>query len=107
SRICIADTVGHATPDGVRNVVMFTKDIVKEVGATIGIDWYGHNDRGLALENALWALEFGVDRVHGTALGIGERVGNAAMELILLNLKLLGFLEEQDLTKFLDYCQAA
>jgi 2-isopropylmalate synthase len=107
SRICIADTVGHATPDGVRNVVMFTKDIVKEAGATIGIDWHGHNDRGLALENALWALEFGADRVHGTALGIGERVGNAAMELILLNLKLLGLLEDQDLTKLLDYCQAA
>jgi 2-isopropylmalate synthase len=106
SRICIADTVGHATPDGVRNVVMFTKEIVKEAGATIGIDWHGHNDRGLALENALWALEFGADRVHGTALGIGERVGNAAMELILLNLKLLGLLEEQDLTKLLDYCQA-
>jgi 2-isopropylmalate synthase len=107
SRICIADTVGHATPDGVRNVVMFTKEIVKEAGATIGIDWHGHNDRGLALENALWALEFGADRVHGTALGIGERVGNAAMELILLNLKLLGLLEDQDLTKLLDYCQAA
>jgi 2-isopropylmalate synthase len=107
SRICIADTVGHATPDGVRNVVMFTKEIVKEAGATVGIDWHGHNDRGLALENALWALEFGADRVHGTALGIGERVGNAAMELILLNLKLLGLLEEQDLTKLLDYCQVA
>jgi isopropylmalate/homocitrate/citramalate synthase len=106
SRICVADTVGHATPDGVRNVVMFTKEIVKEAGATVGIDWHGHNDRGLALENALWALEFGADRVHGTALGIGERVGNAAMELILLNLKLLGLLEEQDLTKLLDYCQA-
>ena len=65
----------------------------------VGIDWHGHNDRGLALENALWALEFGADRVHGTALGIGERVGNAQMELILLNLKLLGQLEAQDLTK--------
>jgi 2-isopropylmalate synthase len=107
SRICIADTVGHATPDGVRNVVLFTKQILKEAGATVGIDWHGHNDRGLALENALWALEFGADRVHGTALGIGERVGNAAMELILLNLKLLGLLEEQDLTKLLDYCQVA
>jgi 2-isopropylmalate synthase len=107
SRICVADTVGHATPDGVRNLLAFTKGIIKKSGATVGIDWHGHNDRGLALENALWALEFGADRVHGTALGIGERVGNAPMELILLNLKLLGQLEEQDLTKLLDYCQAA
>ena len=107
TRLCVADTVGHATPDGVRNLIGFTKQIVKKSGAKVGIDWHGHNDRGLALENALWALEFGADRVHGTALGIGERVGNAAMELILLNLKLLGLLEEQDLTRLVDYCRAA
>jgi 2-isopropylmalate synthase len=107
ARICLADTVGHATPDGVRNLVTFTKEIIERSGARVGIDWHGHNDRGLALENALWALEFGADRVHGTALGIGERVGNAAMELILLNLKLLGLLEDQDLTKLLSYCESA
>jgi len=107
TRLCLADTVGHATPDGVRNLVLFTKNFVEEAGVSVGIDWHGHNDRGLALENALWALEFGADRVHGTALGIGERVGNAPMELILLNLKLLGLLEEQDLTKLIAYCQAA
>jgi 2-isopropylmalate synthase len=104
SRICVADTVGHSTPDGVRNLMTFTRQIVKKSGAAVGIDWHGHNDRGLALENALWALEFGADRVHGTALGIGERVGNAAMELILLNLKLLGLLDDQDLTRLVDYC---
>ncbi|HRI64920.1 MAG TPA: LeuA family protein [Polyangium sp.] len=107
SRLCLCDTVGHATPDGVANLVSFTKSIVAGAGAKVGIDWHGHNDRGLALENALWALEFGADRVHGTALGIGERVGNAAMELILLNLKLLGLLDHQDLTHMLDYCNTA
>ncbi len=107
SRLCLCDTVGHATPDGVQNLVEFTKAIIAGSGAKVGIDWHGHNDRGLALENALWALEFGADRVHGTALGIGERVGNAAMELILLNLKLLGLLDEQDLTHLLEYCHVA
>jgi 2-isopropylmalate synthase len=107
SRLCLCDTVGHATPDGVRNLIGFTRSIVAGAGAQVGIDWHGHNDRGLALENALWALEFGADRVHGTALGIGERVGNAQMELILLNLKLLGLLEQQDLTHLLEYCNTA
>lgn len=107
SRLCLCDTVGHATPDGVRNLIGFTKSIIAGAGATVGVDWHGHNDRGLALENALWALEFGADRVHGTALGIGERVGNAQMELILLNLKLLGLLEQQDLTNLLEYCNVA
>ena len=109
SRLCLCDTVGHATPDGVRNLISFAKAIIQGHGTDgkVRIDWHGHNDRGLALENALWALEFGADRVHGTALGIGERVGNAAMELILLNLKLLGLLENQDLTHMLDYCNTA
>jgi 2-isopropylmalate synthase len=106
SRLCLSDTVGHATPDGVRNLIQFTKNVVAGTGVkNIGIDWHGHNDRGLALENALWALEFGADRVHATALGIGERVGNAQMELVLLNMKLLGQLEDQDLTKLLEYCK--
>jgi 2-isopropylmalate synthase len=112
TRLCLSDTVGHATPDGVRNLIGFTKSIVAAMGLEtgpggIGIDWHGHNDRGLALENALWALEFGADRVHGTALGIGERVGNAQMELILLNLKLLGELDGQDTTKLVQYCETA
>jgi 2-isopropylmalate synthase len=108
SRLCLSDTVGHATPDGVRNLVQFTRSVIAGTGATgIGVDWHGHNDRGFALENAIWALEFGADRVHATALGIGERVGNAAMELLLMNLRLLGQLpESRDLTKLVAYCEA-
>jgi 2-isopropylmalate synthase len=106
TRLCLSDTVGHATPDGVRNLLQFTKSVIAGTGAKeIAIDWHGHNDRGLALENAVWALEFGADRVHATALGIGERVGNAQMELVLLNLRLLGQLEGQDLTKLVEYCE--
>jgi 2-isopropylmalate synthase len=105
TRICLSDTVGHATPDGVRNLVQFTRNVVAGTGvAGIGLDWHGHNDRGFALENAIWAFEYGADRVHATALGIGERVGNVQMELLLLNLKLLGQID-QDLTKLLEYCQ--
>lgn len=104
-RLCLSDTVGHATPDGVRNLIQFTRNVIAGTGATdIGIDWHGHNDRGFALENAIWALEFGADRVHATALGIGERVGNAQMELLLLNMKLLGQID-QDLTQLRKYCE--
>jgi 2-isopropylmalate synthase len=106
TRLCLSDTVGHATPDGVRNLVQFTRGVIAGAGATVGIDWHGHNDRGFALENAIWALEFGADRVHATSLGIGERVGNAAMELLLMNLRLLGQLPpERDLTKLVEYCE--
>jgi 2-isopropylmalate synthase len=106
TRIVLTDTVGHATPDGVRNLIEFTRSVIADTGAKVGIDWHGHNDRGLGLGNALWALEHGADRVHGTALGIGERCGNPAMELLLLNLRLLGQLPvERDLTKLVEYCE--
>lgn len=108
TRLCLCDTVGHATPDGVRNLVRFARGIVEEKGVDgrVLVDWHGHNDRGLALENALWAFEFGADRVHGTILGIGERVGNAPLDLLLLNLKLLGELGDRDLSKLNAICQA-
>jgi 2-isopropylmalate synthase len=85
ARVCLCDTVGFATPEGVRAVSQFTREIV---GPRIGIDWHGHNDRGLGVANALSAASAGADRLHATALGVGERVGNPAMELLLLNLAL-------------------
>jgi len=90
-RICLCDTVGHATPAGAARLVRFVRDaVVGPSGAAVGIDWHGHRDRALGLANALAAIEAGADRVHATALGIGERVGNVAMETLLLNLYLLG-----------------
>ncbi len=108
SRLCLCDTVGHATPDGVRNLIRFARDTLAGMGAHhVKLDFHNHNDRGLGLVNALIAVEEGIDRVHGTAGGIGERVGNTAMELILLNLKLAGALDHQDLTNLIRYCEVA
>lgn len=107
-RLCICDTVGHATPDGVRSVLAFTRAVVDGMGlgGKVGIDWHGHNDRGLGVINALWALRSGADRVHGTILGIGERVGNAAIDQILVNLHLLGALPgERDLSKLVELAE--
>jgi 2-isopropylmalate synthase len=104
-RICLADTVGHATPNGVRQLVRFVRrEIVEPSGEDVKIDWHGHRDRGLAVPNTLAAIEEGVDRVHGTALGIGERVGNTEMDLLLVNLKLLG-LHDYDLSRLGEYCE--
>jgi 2-isopropylmalate synthase len=107
-RLCLADTVGHATRDGVRNLVVFTRALIDETGiADVGLDWHGHNDRGLALDNALWALEYGIDRIHGCALGIGERTGNTPLELLLLNLWLSGELTLSDPAALDRYCEVA
>lgn len=105
--LCLCDTVGHATPDGIRALIHWTRDLIKGTGAKVQIDWHGHNDRGMAVANALWAIEAGADRIHGTALGIGERVGNCSMDQLLVNLKLLGPLKDQDMSKLMLYCQLA
>lgn len=105
-RICLADTVGHATPEGAYNLVTWAREHVATTGEDVKIDWHGHNDRGLGVINALAAAYAGADRIHGTALGIGERVGNAALDQILVNLKLLGWID-RDLRALGDYCDKA
>jgi len=92
SRVCLADTAGHATPIGAWAVVRYVREVLDEAGAEhVGIDWHGHNDRGLAVANALAAAYAGADRLHATALGVGERVGNPPMEQLLANARLLGW----------------
>jgi 2-isopropylmalate synthase len=106
--IVICDTVGHATPAGAQALIRFVLDeVVKPSGQKIRVDWHGHSDRGLAVANSLAALAAGADCVHGTALGIGERVGNTQMDQMLVNLKLMEVAPwaQQDLTKLKDYCQ--
>jgi 2-isopropylmalate synthase len=102
--LCLCDTVGHATEEGVRALVGFTRELIDTLGTKTRIDWHGHNDRGLALSNALIALEAGADRIHGTILGIGERVGNTSLDLLLVNLKLMGRWEP-DLSHMLELCR--
>ena len=102
-RVCVCDTVGHATPNGVRNLIRFVCGVVEETNPSVKIDWHGHQDRGLGVTNALWALEAGAHRVHACALGIGERVGNTPMDQLLVNLQLLGWID-RDLTKLSEYC---
>jgi len=105
-RICLADTVGHATPEGVHNLVSWGCQLVKGLEPDVKVDWHGHNDRGLGVINALVAGYAGADRVHGTALGIGERVGNASMDQLLVNLKLVGWVD-RDLVALSNYCELA
>jgi 2-isopropylmalate synthase len=88
--ICLSDTCGHATPDGVQRLVGFIKtEVVKD--RSVRIDWHGHNDRGLGVANAIAAFEAGADRLHGTILGIGERCGNVALDQLMINLHLMGY----------------
>jgi len=103
ARLCFCDTVGHATPEGVTHLIRFAKRLVEEGGRPdVKIDWHGHMDRGLGVENSIAALRAGAHRVHGTGLGIGERAGNTPMDLLLVNLKLRGWIDN-DLSRLGEY----
>jgi 2-isopropylmalate synthase len=104
SRVCIADTAGHATPSGAAAVVTFVAQVVDECGGGVGIDWHGHRDRDFAVINTLAALDAGATRLHGAAIGIGERVGNTPMDTLLVNLVLMGYVE-RDLSALGEYCR--
>src|SRR2546429_1237060 len=104
--VCVCDTVGHATPDGARSVVRFVRKIIDEQGERVRLDWHGHQDRGLGVINSIAAIEGGADQVHGSALGVGERVGNTPMDQLLVNLKLMGWIDN-DLSRLREYCEVA
>jgi isopropylmalate/homocitrate/citramalate synthase len=108
SAIVLCDTVGHATPRGAYNLVKFViENVVKPSGERIRVDWHGHNDRGLAVANSIAAIAAGADQVHAAALSLGERVGNTPMEMMLVNLKLLGLANFQgrDLSQLKKYSE--
>src|ERR1700681_328631 len=103
--IVLCDTVGHATPNGAYNLMKFAVDeVVKPSGEKIRVDWHGHNDRGLAVANSLAAIAGGANQVHAAANSLGERVGNTAMELMLVNLRMMGLIG-QDLSRLKEYCE--
>jgi 2-isopropylmalate synthase len=103
--IVLCDTVGHATPQGAYNLVKFAiNEVVKPSGETIRVDWHGHCDRGLAIANSLAAIAAGANQIHAVANSLGERVGNTPMELMLVNLRLMGLIH-QDLSRLKEYCE--
>jgi 2-isopropylmalate synthase len=104
--LVIADTVGHVTPNGARALARFVRELANGQGEEIRIDWHGHQDRGLGVINSIAALEGGANQVHGTALGIGERVGNTPIDQLLVNLKLMGWIDN-DLSLLGQYCATA
>ena len=109
-RICVCDTCGHVTPNGVKQLMSFIdEEVIKDAGfqrREIEVNWHGHQDRGLGVANNIAAVESGADVIHGTALGVGERAGNAPLDQTLVNLSLMGAIN-QDLTLLDEYMQKA
>ncbi|HEU5324143.1 MAG TPA: 2-isopropylmalate synthase, partial [Methylomirabilota bacterium] len=88
--ITICDTVGEMTPRGTHALVDHVREVVEARRPAVRLVWHGHNDKGLALANALAAADAGVHVISGAFLGIGERAGNTALEQVLMALAQAG-----------------
>lgn len=82
----IADTVGYSTVDEFRGLIQGIMDNVPNIrNACVSI--HCHDDLGLAVANSLEAVRLGARQVECTVNGIGERAGNAALEEVVMGLK--------------------
>jgi len=85
-RLRIADTVGILNPFSTQRLI---QNSIKSLSKSkMEIEFHGHNDLGMATANSLSALIAGANSVSVTVNGLGERSGNAALEEVIMALKL-------------------
>jgi len=82
----IPDTVGYSIPEEFGNIIRTIKERVPNIDKAI-ISVHCHNDLGLAVANSIAAIKNGARQVECTVNGIGERAGNAALEEIVMIIK--------------------
>lgn len=85
--INVPDTVGYTTPSEFGRTVATVIERVAGDQKDVTVSVHCHNDLGLAVANSLAALEAGARQVECTINGIGERAGNAALEEIVMTLR--------------------
>ncbi len=86
--VALMDTFGALSPEGARHLVSTVRSLT-----ALEVELHPHNDFGLGAANALAGIDAGADIVHTSALGLGERLGNAPLEEVALAGALLYGLE--------------
>ncbi|BCD67638.1 2-isopropylmalate synthase [Nitratiruptor sp. YY09-18] len=82
--INIPDTVGYRFPHEMGEMI---KELKEFIGERAVISVHCHNDLGLAVANSLYSVLNGARQVECTINGLGERAGNAALEEIVMAIK--------------------
>jgi 2-isopropylmalate synthase len=102
--INIPDTVGYTAPGESAAIIRMLRERVPGIENVV-ISTHCHNDLGMAVANALAAVEAGARQVECTINGLGERAGNAALEEVVMALRVRGdimpFSTEIDATKIM------
>ncbi len=84
--INLPDTVGFTTPNEIRDMFRYVISHVPDSGNVV-FSSHNHNDLGLAVANALAALEGGARQIECTINGIGERAGNTSLEEVVMAMR--------------------
>ncbi len=84
--INIPDTVGYSTPQEYFEIISMLRNRVPNADKVI-FSTHCHNDLGLAVANSLAGVLAGARQIECTVNGIGERAGNAALEEIVMALR--------------------
>jgi len=81
--VCVCDNGRHAPPDGAREVLKFVRGIIDDTGERVRLDCTAIRIAGWA--SSIPSPQFWAEpnQVHGSALGVGERVGNTPMDQLL------------------------
>jgi 2-isopropylmalate synthase len=84
----IPDTVGFTMPQEYTHIVNEIMDVVGD--RDVVVSTHCHNDLGLAVANSLAAVAAGARQIECCVNGIGERAGNAALEEVVMAIKVRG-----------------
>jgi 2-isopropylmalate synthase len=84
--INIPDTVGFTLPSEFGSIFKAVRNNVPNIDKAI-LSTHTHNDLGLAVANSVAAIQEGARQVECTINGLGERAGNAALEEVVMTLK--------------------
>jgi 2-isopropylmalate synthase len=84
--INIPDTVGYSVPAEFGGLIAYLYDTVHNIGRAV-ISVHCHNDLGLAVANSLAAVQNGAGAIECTINGLGERAGNAALEEVVMAMR--------------------
>ena len=82
-RVMLPDTLGIAKPDDLQEYFTW----IKNKYPNIKMDFHGHNDYGLVTANSLVAVQCGIDGIHTTVNGLGERTGNQPLSQLAVVIK--------------------
>ena len=82
----LPDTVGYCLPEEHASFLLEVQHLCPEL-SEVSLSVHCHNDLGLAVANSLAGVQAGATQIECTLNGLGERAGNAALEEVVMALK--------------------